>query len=755
MSLLKKNDTKLYLSPKVKSENRKLHVNQDLEYNLLLLATQKPNKKAAGTFNLSLSIYNVFKTEKTKGLSYWIMTHLGEEPVIFDEQLISSTEKQMFGYLYNRGFMNATVSDTFFTKRQRTTVVYYITPGTLYLIDSIYLPPKNSGVQTLVNEFETNSTLIKGNPFDADVIDAERLRLTNELKNWGYYKFKPDYIYFQADTTGKKGNTEIHIKIVKPQANEQDKFFIKNIFVYPNFDQSLLLTTQKQDTISYNNYIFIADTFKVKPEVIETCLFLYKNDKYSLQDYNYTIHRLNELGVFKFISIQFKEVGHDSLNCFIKLTPSKRQQISADVEAENIENSIGNALSTSYLNRNMNHSSTSFQLGLNGNTQIPVFSADSLIYNLNANMNLAFHRLVIPFKIKNISRRLAPVTRFSLSSKLLTQTSVYSLLTYNFTYGIEFHNSLHQSHLLNPVSISLVKVPFLSPSFRDKINADPFLKQSFSDQLITGITYVGLFTNQNDKNVKNTYYFRTAGELSGPVLYSFYKLLDVSGVNTAKDNEGHYSVSGLNFSTYFKADADFRYYFKFRNLSSLIFRTELGLSYIPSFMNSDVLPITKQFYGGGPGSIRCYRVRALGPGSYFSGSNHAGNQLGFFNQTGDMKFEFNAEYRFPIFSYFKGALFADGGNIWTERADTSKPGAEFRFVPKNGINFSSFHELALGTGVGLRADFSYFIFRFDFAFPLRDPSLLPGNAWIDQSHFMGKTWIKNNLVLNLAIGYPF
>ena len=735
--------------------NKKLHVNSDLEYELSLLASQKPNKKAAGAFKISLSLYNTFNTEKKKGFSYWVMTHLGEEPVIFDEYLVDNSAKQMFNYLYNRGFLNPEVTDTFITKRKRTKVYFKVNPGKLFLIDSVYFPTPTNQVLDYLDDFADSSLLQSGNPFDGDVVGDEQLRLSNHLKNWGYYKFKPEFLYFQIDTTGKNGLVNIYIKDVIPIADEQNKFFIKNIYVYENFGQSKGLTKNNEDTIFYKDYVFIADTFRVKPQKVETCLFLFKNQKYSLQDYNYTIHRLTDLGVFKFINIQFKQVADDSLNCFIKLTPSKRQQVRADVEAENIDNNIGNTLALSYLNRNLNHSATDLHLNLNGGLQIPVFNTDSLIYYFNSTINLSFHKLVLPFKISNLSRRLAPVTRFSFSTRYVEQTSVYSLLTYNFTYGLEFKNSQLQSHFLNPVSISLVKVPFVSSSFQQKLDADPFLKQSFSDQLITGITYIGIFTNQNSNNNGNVYYFRTSGEISGPFLFGLYKTLDAAGVNTATDVNGHYTISGLNFSTYFKADVDFHYVFNFRNLSSLILRSELGLSYIPTFMNSDVLPITKQFYSGGPGGIRCYRVRAVGPGSYNSGNNHAGNEQGFFNQTGDMKFEFNSEFRFPIFSYFKGALFIDGGNIWTEKFDASKPGSEFRFAAKNGTDFSSFKEIALGTGFGLRADFSFFIFRFDFAFPLRDPSLLPGKPWIDQSNFMGANWVKQNLVLNLALGYPF
>jgi outer membrane protein assembly factor BamA len=96
----------------------------------------------------------------------------------------------------------------------------------------------------------------------------------------------------------------------------------------------------------------------------------------------------------------------------------------------------------------------------------------------------------------------------------------------------------------------------------------------------------------------------------------------------------------------------------------------------------------------------------------------------------------------------KGALFLDAGNIWLLNENPDKPGAKFS---KKFLN-----EIAVGAGAGLRFDFSFLILRTDLAFPIRKPYLPDGDRWVlDQINFGSGAWRKENLIFNLAIGYPF
>jgi outer membrane protein assembly factor BamA len=134
----------------------------------------------------------------------------------------------------------------------------------------------------------------------------------------------------------------------------------------------------------------------------------------------------------------------------------------------------------------------------------------------------------------------------------------------------------------------------------------------------------------------------------------------------------------------------------------------------------------------------------VGPGSY-----NAVDSAGILpDQSGDIKLEMNAELRTKLFSIVHGAVFADAGNVWLYRNDPNQPGGQFsnRFLS----------ELAVGAGLGLRFDISFLVLRLDFAVPLRKPWLPAGERWVIKQFDPGNaTWRKDNIIFNLAIGYPF
>ena len=203
-------------------------------------------------------------------------------------------------------------------------------------------------------------------------------------------------------------------------------------------------------------------------------------------------------------------------------------------------------------------------------------------------------------------------------------------------------------------------------------------------------------------------------------------------------------VFNVPLSQYAKAKVDFRHYLKLGKDSELASRVIVGVGY--AYGNSSVLPTSKQFVVGGTNSIRAFRARSLGPGSYIIPENTITTYVP--DQAADLKLEFNTEYRAKLFSIVKGALFLDAGNIWLLNADSNKPGAE---ITKNFMK-----QLAVGAGAGLRFDLSFLVLRTDLAFPLRIPYLPEGKRWvIDNIDFGSGAWRKDNLILNIAIGYPF
>ena len=293
-----------------------------------------------------------------------------------------------------------------------------------------------------------------------------------------------------------------------------------------------------------------------------------------------------------------------------------------------------------------------------------------------------------------------------------------------------------KEHVLQMSEITYASPQNVTDLYLQQIASNPTLEKVIEKQLIFGPTYSYTYTNTMQKRKKNTFYYKGSIDLAG----------NIAGLATGANIQKGDTISIFNvpFSQFIKIENDFRHYYKLGRESQLATRVIAGVGY--AYGNSREMPFIKQFFIGGTNSLRAFRARSIGPGS-FDGSTTNSNAF-LPDQSGDIKLEFNTEYRAQIYGPVKGALFVDAGNIWLLNENSDKPGAKFT------KNFMS--ELAVGAGAGLRFDFSFLVLRTDFAFPLRKPNLPSGNRWVlDQINFGNGTWRKENLIFNLAIGYPF
>lgn len=220
------------------------------------------------------------------------------------------------------------------------------------------------------------------------------------------------------------------------------------------------------------------------------------------------------------------------------------------------------------------------------------------------------------------------------------------------------------------------------------------------------------------------FYFNTTFDMAGNIISLFGKEQEPGQPE---------SFLGLEYAQYAKLDVDFHYHFNFGKEQKIA--TRLFAGYGLPYGNSNVLPFVKQYYAGGPYSVRAFRIRSLGPGTFHQETD---NDDIYFDQSGNIRLEANIEYRFPIVSFLKGALFVDAGNIWNSKSNEILPGGTF------SSNF--YKELGMGAGVGARVDVQGFVIRFDFATPFHDPSLPDGERY---------NFDVNDTIFNFAIGYPF
>src|SRR5690606_5493626 len=363
------------------------------------------------------------------------------------------------------------------------------------------------------------------------------------------------------------------------------------------------------------------------------------------------------------------------------------------------------------------------------------------IIRVGANAQLSIPRIVAPFRFES-SSAFVPRTNVELGYEYLSRTGLYTLHNFNTSFGYLWKENERKEHNLKVLDVTLVAPQNISDKYREQIEgnpaagipANPSLQRVIDKQLIFGPTYTYTYTNTMLPK-KNTMYYKGSLDLAGTIAGL------VTGANVKEGRQKE--LFGIPFSQYAKMEHDFRYYRKVGDKSSIASRVIAGLGY--PYGNSTTIPYVKQFFVGGSNSIRAFRARTLGPGSYDPTTQNASF---FFDQSGDIKLEMNLEYRANLYKFLNAAVFADAGNVWLVNEDPERPGGKF--------SGDFMKEIAVGAGVGLRLDFSILILRLDLAMPLRVPYYAEDERWaLDRINFGSSAWRRDNLILNIAIGYPF
>ncbi|MGB0838723.1 MAG: BamA/TamA family outer membrane protein [Chitinophagales bacterium] len=711
-----------------------------------------------------LYIYN--KTQDKRGsLNRWMHERLGEPPTLLDSARLDRSITAMQQYLFNEGFFYHDIDYSTKTKRKRSEVSYSVILKQPYLIDSIFLPQESGNpIHQIVQQIAPKSFLKVGKQFSVDNLQKEMNRITTELRNKGYYDFNQrQYLSYRLDSSKQNHKISVYLDLASPaDSTVHQQYYINDVFIYAHY------TAEKNrehyaDTILIDGYHYITPKpLEVRPETITNFLLIKPNDRYSQRKYDYAINHLLELGAFKFANIRYQKIAPSQsdkqlLDCHIYLTPAKKTQLSAEFELNNRNtiastntNFLGAALAFSYRNKNTLKGAETFSLnpffGVEFANKLsdPINTLDGrLEANLNVPRIILLNRLrnKEPFKtlFDNQSSYFRPKTNISFGTGLLRRVNFYTLNSYNATLGFNWRENSRKRHILNPISINLFTVPVKELPFQALLAQSDYLTRSFEDQVIIGSNYTYIYSNQSNTSLKNFIFFRGNFEGAGNLLFLGEQAL--KRANFIADDRS-LTVFGNPYSKFVRFDADIRYYNVIDETNKVVFRiaSGVGLPYGATEGNNfAVLPYVKQFYVGGANSIRAFEIRTIGPGTFGSSVD---TTISEFDRTGDLKIEANVEYRFDMYSFFEGALFLDVGNVWTLNNDPERPGTQFQA--------STFlNQMAIGSGVGLRVNLGYFIMRFDWGIPIRDPSQPVGER-IVVSH-----WQLKDVTFNLGIGYPF
>lgn len=721
----------------IKKKDRK-----ELEKQLEDLLRPKPNKQFLG-LRPKLWIYNIAgQPKKEKGFRYWLRTKVGEPPVLFSKVDLDYNASVLRSFTENRGYFKTRVSADSTAKNKRATAEYTVVPKKQYIIKSVTFPDDSLAMSRIIGRSSRRSLLKVGKPYDLDIIKAERERIDARLKERGYFYFNPDYILAQVDSS--KGDHEVKIKLVikadaPPKALTAYK--INKIIVYPNFAISKdSLKYKPEDIVQYKDFTIIDTANTFNPRVFDRTIYFKKGDLYNRKDHNLTLNRFVNLGTFSFVKNEFKPSDSlpKTLDSYYYLTLLPKKFIRVEVLGKtNSASYTGTELNVNWNNRNLFKGAELLTVSVFGGADFQLSGTNNgkNIYKVGTETSLTWPRFIVPFFHVEGSSEYVPRTKATVRYEYQNRTQLYSLNSFKASYGYMWKENVRKEHQLNIMDITYVSPNNVTQEYLDDIDKDPSLGKVIEKQLIFGPTYTYTFTNTMQKRKKNTFYFSGEVDLAGNITGL------VTGANVKKDNQK--SIFDVPFSQYAKFRVDFRHYLKLGKESQLASRLIVGAG-IP-YGNSNVLPTSKQFVVGGTNSIRAFRARSIGPGSYLN-TETSNNYLP--DQSGDLKLEFSTEYRAKLFSIVKGAAFIDAGNIWLMNKDPNKPGGE--------ISKDFMKEIAVGAGVGLRFDVSFFILRTDLAFPLRKPYLPDGERWVIKDIDFGSgPWRKENLILNIAIGYPF
>ena len=680
---------------------------------------QKANSKWFSVFKIPLGTYALSGRDTTR----WInrtLRKIGEEPVVYDTLQAQLSCNDLKLALQNIGYMNAEVDLTTRAKGKRLTAIYTLHPGTPFFINSVRYDIQDSVIARMLDLDNPDRQELKaGDPFTVTRLEEERKRITRILMDSGYYRFHKDFIQYGADSTAGQNqiNLMLHLLPYRPNSGAPEtlhpRYSIRNV------------------TFSSNDSAKI----HLRPRVLRRSTLIKEGDLFSATQLQRTYANFARMQAVRYTNIKFTEAPDTTLlDCDINISTNKPSSISFQPEGTNTAGDLGAAASVTYENRNLFRGSELLSIQLR--------AAYEAITGLEGYQNkdyqeygvetkLTFPRFVAPLLSRSFRRRSIATSELSLNWNLQNRPEFHRRV---FSTAWRYHWNEprhHISYRYDFFDINYVYMPWISSRFKadylDNVTSrNAILRYNYEDLFILKMGF-GLAFNDGENALKVNV------ESAGNMLHAVSKMFRLP-----QNADGKYTLVNIAYAQYVKFDVDFTRLFQFDERNSLAFHVGLGVAY--PYGNSTILPFEKRYFSGGANSVRGWRVRELGPGT-FKGTD---GRIDFINQTGDMKLDMNLEYRTFLGWKLHGAVFVDAGNIWTLRNYADQPGGQFRFN-------SFYRQIALAYGLGLRLNFDYFILRFDLGMKAVNPAYETS-----REHYpLLYPNFKRDFAFHFAVGLPF
>ncbi len=766
---------------------------------LYMLADQHPNKTFYNWILKHPKQYKVLKKmisrKQIVQLQYYYrdinknIKNIGEPPVFIDTTKIRLSANLLKNYFVNNAYLKANSAYKIDTlDLRKATVDYKIKKNQAFIVKNYKENIQSPYLQKLFEAYKPQSQIKINEPYLRENFEKEKANLNELFRNNGVYHFQPSYINFDLvyDTPNL---LETYLNVPNRIVTKTDTvytepflpFRVKTVNIYLSKTKEFDIR-QKTDSAFYEGmHIYtINDKLRYRPKVLTQSIFIKPGQLYSDRNRLLTHRLLMSLQNFKQAYIQYNENKKDtSLTANIFLIPEKRFSWKGNVDFTHsnihdfgIKGSM--AFSAKNLFRGAEVLNTSLYFMTASSTGLNTSQDFFDVNEFGADVTLRFPRLLLPFGLnKYIPKYMLPKTYLTFLSN--TQTNIgLDRSKYAGIFGFEWRpikerkykiDLLNYMFITNKKAYKYFEIYTLAfdqvKEIADQLNEDvtPGTADVFINSLLQNQTFCANEEEicQTLKNIKEReqritqnifilshkfdFYYDSRKNILQPDFYLFNTTIELAGtlmsalsrsLSLPKNDLGQYTVNGVPYAEYIKADFSLVKHWQLRKEHILASRAFIG--YAMPFGNSKSIPFVSSYFAGGSNDIRGWRAYTLGPGT--SGGPNEFNEANF-------KITTNLEYRFPIVSYLKGALFTDAGNIWNINNNETDPKSRF-----NGL--SSLQDIAIANGFGLRVDFTYFVIRFDLGFKTYDPAKDGKDRWIN----LKNTKLTDG-VLNIGISYPF
>ncbi len=726
---------------------------------------------------LNLALYNTFNTKNGRYRTDRIKA-IGEPPHILDSSLVEISRVQIEKFLATKGFFKAEVKSDIKIENKKAEITFTARQGPEFKVSEINYEIADSAVEALYQSKRADFTRMHaGKRFDADSLAYEREQVYRLMKQNGYYDYVRQFVRFDVDSNQNNSTAKVTMYLASPADKPSHQVYTIDNSLITIRNSNALTDSLVKDTITVDSqYNFVDHSGKFKAKPISRYIFIKKGELYNIDKEDLTYDRLYDLNVFRNVKIDYAKTSDSSarLQPRYDIVPLKR--MSNRIEGEYTFNSGRNGFNVgnTYTNRNLFSGAelleikakygVLFDAAAGGPLLDRIFSRD-----LQLGVNVVLPKLLVPFRIPVMGKNGIPHTTISSSLQFFDQKTAFSSRVFINSITYDWVETKYKLHTLTPINIEFRKGK-LNPVFRDSLRQrgyELYVRTNDRAFFNLGSQYAYALNTIKLNTFGNFIYFRGALDVAGNTLGLLDKVL-----NFPRDTTGARTVMGLPYQQYVKTEIDVRFYRSLGGERQFIFRLNPGVG--APWGNSEQLTFEKNFFAGGSSGVRAWQARTLGPGNYNRASLGTGGKadtlranLRNLDQLGEYKLEGNLEYRFKIANNIlnakvKGATFIDFGNVWRKPSSSSQienPGGDFQFSKFLG-------QLAVGTGVGLRFDLNYFVFRLDAGIKVKDPQFTGSDQYVikylfNKSDFKARYKITNYpdvyrfVQYNFGIGMPF